>query len=129
MAKARAKGQPRTAPTVKSTTAESVRWLSSWLDGINACDSANIVVYMAKEEGRRAKSVSDSRSDNDINYRWFTSGRVPHASVGGQHEKHVAGYAIVDFEADCIVQLGFTDGTYSRKNSAHEEESWSLQGV
>jgi hypothetical protein len=84
---------------------------------------------MAKEEGRRAKDVSDSRSDKDISYRRITCGRVPHASVGGQHEKHVAGYAIIDFEADCIVQLGFTDGTYSPKNCAHKEECWSLQGA
>jgi len=63
MAKARAKGQPRTAPTVKSTTAESVRWLSLLLGGINACDSANMVVYMAKEEGRRAENMSDPRRE------------------------------------------------------------------
>lgn len=61
MAKARAKGQPRTAPTVKSTTAESVRWLSLLLGGTNACDIAYVVVYMAKEDGRRAEDASDPK--------------------------------------------------------------------
>src|SRR6266702_1369172 len=64
-----------------------------------------------------------------IRHKRLTCGRVPHASIGSQHEEHVAGYAIIDFEADCIVQLGFTDGRYSPKNSAHEEESWSLRGM
>lgn len=82
---------------------------------------------MAKEEGRRAKEVSDSRSDKD-NIR-ITCGRIPHAGVGSQHEKHVAGHAIVDFEADGIVQFRFTYGRYSPKNCAHEEECWPLQGV
>ena len=62
-------------------------------------------------------------------HKRLTCRRVPHASVGGQHEKHVAGYAIIDFEADCIIQLGFTDSRYSPKKCAHEKESWSLRGV
>ena len=81
---------------------------------------------MAKEEGRRAKDVSDSRSDKDIIR--ITCGCVPHASVGGQHEEHVAGHTIVDFEADGIVQLRFTYGRYSPKNSTHKEECWPLHG-
>jgi len=72
MAIARAKGQPRTAPSVKYTTAESVRWLSELLGGMNACDSASVVVYIANDEGRRARNKSDSERK-----KWWTNRDSP----------------------------------------------------
>ena len=63
MAIARANGQPRTAPIVKYTTVASVRSLSLLLGGMNAYDSASIVVYIANDEGRRAGKKSDTERE------------------------------------------------------------------
>ena len=82
MAMARAKGQPRTAPIVKYRTAKSVRWPSLLLDGMNACDNASIVVYIANVEGRRAEISQTPDEGDQSKYRRRLTGRcVPHAGI------------------------------------------------
>lgn len=54
MAKARANGHPTIPPVAKSNVADTVRRLFWLLGGAIAYENANVLVYMANEEGRRA---------------------------------------------------------------------------
>jgi hypothetical protein len=60
-AKARANGQPIIAPAAKSNVAVSVGWLLVSEDGPTDTANANVVVYIAKDDGRKAESIIKSQ--------------------------------------------------------------------
>jgi hypothetical protein len=59
IARANANGHPTIAPVANSSVAKSVLSLFFILDGSKANAYANVVVYIAKEDGRKAKIFSD----------------------------------------------------------------------
>jgi hypothetical protein len=62
IAKANANGQPAIPPVMKYNIANVVLWLFLRLGGSSAYEKANIVIYMAKEEGRKARSPVSEHS-------------------------------------------------------------------
>jgi hypothetical protein len=62
IAKANANGQPTMAPVTKYNVAMMVLWLFLRLGGSSAYEKANIFIYMANEEGRKARGSMSEHS-------------------------------------------------------------------